>query len=132
MNINENDSLDAQAIKNYLKEKEQIRQVIGAIGGKSNKWEKGLNVIFLLLVGTAFGFGIYHGLEEPGLLSIEIAILLVSLKLAFLMHQTSKVNHFLFWMLSSIEWRISSIEKNIIEEEKELRKIAKAQNDLCK
>ena len=44
----------------------------------------------------------------------------VSLKLAFFLHQSAKVNHFQFWMLSSIEWRLNDLAKKVNAMEKSM------------
>ena len=42
---------------------------------------------------------------------IEVGIGLISLKLILMMHDQAKVNHFILWILSSLEWRINAIHK---------------------
>lgn len=42
---------------------------------------------------------------------VELAIAAVSVKLIFLIHKQSRVNHFQLWILSSIEWQLNEIMK---------------------
>ncbi len=49
----------------------------------------------------------------PQSLSIEIAVLLVSLKIIWMIHKQSKIDHLQFWVLNSIEFQINSISKNV-------------------
>jgi len=35
------------------------------------------------------------------------------LKLVFVLAQNAKVNHFQFWMLSTMEWRLNEMAKNL-------------------
>ncbi|MFC1497854.1 hypothetical protein ACFLS1_05170, partial [Verrucomicrobiota bacterium] len=103
-------------IDHYLHEKERIRKIVGRIGGVPRTTDKIINISFLLLVGISFAASIFiQGLE---FLPIEVAVLLVSLKLIYVVTQNAKLNHSQFWMLSTIEWRLNEMAK-------ELRKIKK-------
>ena len=109
-------------IEQYLHEKEQIRQIVGKIGGKTTGFGKIINEVFLLLVITAFILPFFFEEITPDI-SIEIAILLVSLKLFYFLYQSAKVNHFQFWMLSSIEWRLNEMSKKLSEIERKIKKL---------
>jgi len=120
-NVMTDESIESELrteIEHYLKEKEKIRAIIGQIGGKFSKQERLINIIFVVLVLIAFGVAIF--VEDWKAIPFEIAILLVSLKLAFLLSQAAKVNHFQFWMLSSIEWRLNDIGKRVAKVEKQV------------
>ena len=107
-------------IEQYLKEKEHIRKIVGKIGGTSTRVEKLINEMFLILVIAAFALPfIFDKISAE--ISIEIAILLVSLKLFYFLYQSAKVSHFQFWMLSSIEWRLNEIAKKINDVEKKMK-----------
>lgn len=45
--------------------------------------------------------------------SIEIGVLLLSIKLAIFLYNEAKVTHFQFWMLSSLEMRLNNLNKNM-------------------
>lgn len=109
-----------QEIDQYLKEKEQIRAIVGTIGGKNSKSEKLINYTFLTLVIIAFLLPFFFN-DFTHMLSIEVAILLVSLKLVFFLYQSAKVNHFQFWMLSSLEWRLNDVAKKVGKIDKALK-----------
>ena len=49
----------------------------------------------------------------PEMFSLEIAILLVSVKIIWMIHIQTKVEHFQFWILNSIEFRLNDIAKRI-------------------
>ena len=49
----------------------------------------------------------------PTMFSIEIGVLLVSLKIIWMMHKQTKVEHFQFWVLNSIEFRLNDLAKRI-------------------
>lgn len=116
-------------LDDYRKEKEQIRQIIGSIGGTGNaKREKILNFIFVFLLCAIFSsdilrhFGNYKIPYVTSMLSLEIGVLLVSVKIIWMIHKQTKVEHFQFWILNSIEFRLNAISKkinNIGKEKKE-------------
>ncbi len=61
--------------------------------------------------------------------SIEIGVLLVSLKIIWMMHKQTKVEHFQFWILNSIEFRLNDMSKKIEKIRKELKdQIKKTRN----
>jgi len=109
-----------QEIEQYLKEKEQIRAIVGSIGGKTSKSEKMINYTFLSMVVLAFLLPFFWK-DFTHMISLEVAILLVSLKLVFFLYQSAKVNHFQFWMLSSLEWRLNDVSKKVGKIEKSLK-----------
>jgi len=115
-----------QELEDYRKEKEQIRQVIGSIGGAGyNKREKILNFIFVFLLCTIFTSDLlrhFGGFKIPyvtSMLSLEIGVLLVSVKIIWMIHKQTKVEHFQFWILNSIEFRLNAISKKLTNMKKE-------------
>ena len=109
-----------EELEDYRKEKEQIRQVIGAIGGAGNdKREKILNFIFVFLLCTIFTSDLLRHFGEfkipyiTSMLSLEIGVLLVSVKIIWMIHKQTKVEHFQFWILNSIEFRLNAISKKL-------------------
>ncbi len=114
--------MDDEEIREFLREKERIRKVVGKIGGKPTRGERTANVLFMLFVIAAFVVAvIYEGF--PRLVSIEVGILLVSLKIAYFLNNEAKINHFEFWVLSSLEWRMNSLVKRVDNIEKLLNEI---------
>lgn len=112
--------MDEQDIREFLKERDRIREVVGRIGGKPTKGEKAANIIFVILVICAFIAALlFEGF--PRLISIEIGILFVSLKIAYFLSNEAKVNHFEFWILSSLEWRLNDVIKRMDRMEKMLK-----------
>ncbi|MCK4665310.1 hypothetical protein KAU33_01080 [Candidatus Dependentiae bacterium] len=81
-------------MKIFLKEKERIRKLIGAL--------------------------LLHGVKR--LISIEVGVLLISLKLIYFLHNEAKVNHFQFWILSTLEWKIGELDTKLKRIEKLLKK----------
>lgn len=113
------ESLRAE-LEDYRKEKEQIRQIIGAIGGSGDRQkEKILNITFVILLCAIFTADLlrhFGKIEIPyvtSLLSIEIGVLLVSVKIIWMIHKQTKIEHFQFWILNSIEFRLNAIAKKL-------------------
>ncbi|MDA3870799.1 MAG: hypothetical protein PF551_00425 [Candidatus Marinimicrobia bacterium] len=115
---NENDQLKEE-LKEFKEEKEKIRKLVGEIGGKNTvKRDKTISAIFIVAIILLFIVDILRHLLHidiplPPLFSIEIGILLVSMKIIWMIHQQSKVNHFEFWILNSIEYRLNDISNRL-------------------
>jgi hypothetical protein len=117
-----------QELEHYRTEKDRIRKVIGQIGGVTSKrQDRTINVVFLVVVVGLFIFDIIRELTGfalptvPRFLSFELALLLVSLKIIWMIHRQSKVDHFQFWVLNSIEFQINVMSKRIKELEEKIR-----------
>jgi len=95
------------------REREEIRQRIGAIGGKSRRLlDRLINVVFLAVVIALFVLEVGFGLVPP-LMSLEIAVLLVSVKVIIVMTSIQRVSHYEFWILNTIDFRISQMETSL-------------------
>ncbi len=109
-------------LDDFRREQERIRRLIGRIGGvRQPQREKAINVIFALLVCTLFFVGVLRDVLHiewplPPMLSVEVGIMLVSLKIIWMIHQQTRVAHFQFWILNSIEFRLAEIAKHIESE----------------
>ena len=117
-----------QELEHYRTEKDRIRKVIGQIGGATSKrQDRAINIVFLVVVVSLFIFDIIRELTGfalptiPRFLSFELALLLVSLKIIWMIHRQSKVDHFQFWVLNSIEFQINVMSKRIKELEEKIR-----------
>ena len=115
---NENDQLKEE-LKKFKEEKGKIRNLVGEIGGKNTvKRDKTISAIFIVAIILLFIVDILRHLLHieiplPPLFSIEIGILLVSMKIIWMIHQQSKVSHFEFWILNSIEYRLNDISNRL-------------------
>jgi hypothetical protein len=119
-----------QELEHYRNEKDRIRKVIGQIGGASSKrQDRTMNIIFLVVV---LGLFVFDTIREftgfgmptvPRFFSMELVLLLVSLKIIWMIHRQTKVDHFQFWVLNSIEFQINMMSKRLRElEERTLGK----------
>lgn len=99
-------------IERFKKEKEAVRGIVGRIGGVPTFNTTVFNVIFaIVIVGCLAVSLVWGGVIQLGM--IELAVTAVSLKIMFLIHKQSRVNHFQLWILSSLEWRLDQMMKEI-------------------
>ncbi len=110
-----------EEIAHFIREKERIREIIGRIGGKPTIGVRIVNiVIFILVIGCFIMSLVLHG--KFVIFSIELGVLLLSIKLALFLNNQAKMNHFQFWILSSLEWRLNEIYKILKERERSNKK----------
>jgi hypothetical protein len=109
-----------EELEHYKSEKERVRKILGQVGGKSSKKkDTAVNILFLTLVIGLFSFDIIREVFDLSFfgitpfISIEIAILLISIKIIWMINRQQKVDHFQFWILNSIEFQINLISKRI-------------------
>jgi len=113
-------------IREFKEEKDKIRRLVGQIGGADAlRHHKLINVLFIVSIVALFGIDLLlHilGIRTllPPLFLIELGVLLVSVKIIWMIHSQTKVAHFQFWILNSIEFRLNDLSKRI-------RKMAKWQ-----
>ncbi|MBU4444733.1 hypothetical protein KJ656_06590 [bacterium] len=125
MNIEENVSLE-QDLEQFRSEKEKIHNLVGQIGGKGSvKQDRIINLVFFSVIILLFIFDILRHLFSisvplPPLFFIEIGILVVSLKIIWMIYKQTKVEHFQFWILNSIEFRLNSVSKQLNDIEEKL------------
>ncbi|MHC4986237.1 MAG: hypothetical protein ACYTFO_08800 [Planctomycetota bacterium] len=123
--------LDAKALQeeldHYHAEREKIRALIGQIGGAvGTRTDRLFNVIFIVLVLGLFVLDIFRhvGFEAwPEGISLELAVLLVSAKIIWMIHRQAKVEHFQFWILNSIEFRLNELMRRFTAIEEVLTKV---------
>ena len=115
-----------EELEQFRKEKERIRHLVGQIGGKhSLKQDQYMNIGFIIAIVVLFLLDIlrhvFHiNVPLPQMFSIELAVLLVSIKIIWMIHKGTKVEHFQFWVLNSIEFRLNDLSKHIRAIEKKL------------
>ena len=97
-----------QALENFEQEKERVRAIIGSIGGVPKFRTKLTNILFIAVIIAAGGVSIIAD-EKLRLLMIELTTVMLSLKIIYMIHIQTRVNHFKFWILSAIEWRINEM-----------------------
>ena len=108
---NEIDDLKKE-LENFQREKERVRAIIGKVGGMPEFGVKLMNIIFVAVLVVSVAISVIGG-DGLRLLMIELATVTLSLKIIYLIHSQMKINHFKFWILSSIEWRLMEMKKDI-------------------
>ena len=116
-----------EELKKFQAEKEKIRAIMGQVGGKhSAKRDHIITGIFIALITILFildlGHHIFHWhIPFPPLFSIAVGVLLVSVKIIMMIHKMTKVDHFQFWILNSIEFRVDQVNSRLRKIEKQLK-----------
>jgi hypothetical protein len=103
----------AADVDDFMKDSKRIRRVLEEIGqtkaGPLGTW---INILFslavIVLIAARFVFG-----WLDNILSLELGVLLVSVKIIWMMRMQERYNHFLFWMLHSMEFRLNLILKKV-------------------
>lgn len=87
------------------------------------RFARRVNIIFLIIVISLFLFDVLRELLHLQIsgyssnLAIELALLLVSVKIIWMINKQSKIDHFQFWVLNSIEFQINNMAKRMRENE---------------
>ena len=109
-----------QELERYRSEKDRIRRVLGQIGGVSSLGrDRLINILFLTVVVLLFVFDLVREFLHLGLggfphfLSTQLALFLISLKIVWMIHRQTRVDHFQFWILHSIEFQINLIAQRL-------------------
>jgi Flp pilus assembly protein TadB len=96
-----------EELEEFNRERDRIRRTIGSIGGqKYSRRDNWINAVFLTVILTFFVLEITTKFLPP-LISLEISVLLVSIKIVWMIHSRHRYNHFVFWILNSIEYRLN-------------------------
>lgn len=126
MDHRDTESLEHE-LEEFRQEKEKIRLLVGRIGGVgSNRRDRVINVGFIaaiaaLLLVDALRHMLGWSIPLSPIFSIELGVLLVSVKIIWMIHKQSRVEHFQFWILNSIEFRLNDIAKQMKEVEERLK-----------
>ena len=97
----------------FEREREQLKEILGRIGGRSfSKRDNWVNIAFLVVILTLFVLELTTHIM-PMRISLELGVLMVSIKIVFMIHSQQKVNHFQFWILNSIEYRMNQMSKKM-------------------
>lgn len=99
-------------IRSFEKEREKIRGIVGKIGGSPGSMARLVNVVFIGMVLAVFGMSLVWG-GRVRFFMIEVGILLLSVKLIYFLESHMRLNHFQFWILSSLEWRLDQMDKKL-------------------
>ncbi|MCX7786111.1 MAG: hypothetical protein N2442_00265 [Spirochaetes bacterium] len=113
-----------EEIHEFNRERDRIRKVIGEIGGtRYSRRDTIINVAFLTIILLLFVSEVLT-MWLPTFISIEVGILLVSIKIIWMIHAQQKYNHFVFWVLNSIEFRQNDMAMKLRSIEKKLETLS--------
>lgn len=101
-----------QSLENFEQEKERVRLIIGKIGGIPSFHTKLINALFVAVIIAAGAISVFAD-EKLRLLMVELTTVMLSMKIIYMIHIQTRVNHFKFWILSAIEWRINEMMAEI-------------------
>ncbi len=112
----------------FLKDKEEIREIIGKIGGSNNSQYKIISALFFAIVLVLLVTGVFLGEISLTTTLLLIAILGI-FKIIWMLQQSSKSMHFQFWILNSLEIRINGIDCKLKRLEKLLQENTKPEKE---
>jgi len=101
-----------EELEHFQQEKERVRAIIGKIGGVPKFRTKLINAIFITVIAISVLLSIVGG-EKLRILMIEVATITLSAKIIYLIHCQMRINHFEFWILSSLEWRLTELMRHV-------------------
>lgn len=115
-------------LENFNRERERIKAVLGKFGGTADiRKHRIFNYVILGVTLTLFVLEMTTHFM-PHLISLEIGVLLISLKVIMLIHSMAKQNHFEFWMLNSIEFRVNELSKDFRKLKQEIYAMQEHEN----
>ena len=109
-----------EELEDYKNQKKKVENLVNMIGGKKGfKFTLFIDrlliiVLFLILILDLLHYFIGYTIVPP-LLTIEIGILLVSIKVLWIAHKRTQSEHFMFWFLSSLEARVNNTNEELIK-----------------
>ncbi len=111
-----------EELKEFEKEKDRIRQIVGKIGGKNNTQVKRVNALLIgMIIALLFMGGVLGKMSLE--LTMYLAILLGIIKIIWMLYETKKSSHFQFWILNSVEVRINEMAGKLTKIERRLREL---------
>ena len=106
-----------EELHEFQKEKETVRHIVGQLGSGSQKQNKRISVVFLVLIFALLLMGLAFKKTDL-ILTLLVVILVALFKLIWMIYEFQRTNHFQFWILSTLEYKISEIDKRIRKMEK--------------
>lgn len=109
------------------REARDIAPAIASWGGKPTLKSKILTGVFFGAIVTCFTIGIFTtGVFAKS--SLEIGLLLLSLKIGYFIYNEARINHYEFWVLQSIESRLNTLLEEVRENRDALQKTMRMAN----
>lgn len=101
----------SEELQEYQKDQEEIRKIIGSIGGQRDNQYRIISILFIVIIAVILCAGIIFKKISPTT-TILVAILLSIVKIIWMQLEAQKSMHFQFWILNSLETRINDIYSN--------------------
>lgn len=99
----------AREMEAFEHDRTMLKKMLAGIGGKAfSRVDTIMNILFLTIVVGLFVLSVTLHVV-PFQVSIEVGVLLVSLKIAWMIHFQQKHQHFQFWVLNTIEFRLNEV-----------------------
>ncbi|MCD6459987.1 hypothetical protein J7L67_04895 [bacterium] len=109
MDINSTDAKFENTVDEELK---YFAPSLKSFGFASTKKQTVVNSLVFTFVLFSFTLAVfYKGFLRA--LSLEFGLFLLSLKLAYFMHNIIKFNHYQFWILNALEMHMLNIKKDV-------------------
>lgn len=100
-------------IRRYAQERAELNRMLDRTKALGNKrLHRAVNLILFTAVIALFCLQVTFRSFE-GFVSLEIGILLVSIKLILMIDSAARFNHFQFWILHSIEQRVNRMTERL-------------------
>ncbi len=93
-------------------ELKQFAPKMRTFGFASTRKQNIINFIIFSLVTVSFTVAVFFK-GYPQTVALEIGLLLLSIKLAYFMHNIIKFNHYMFWSLHALELHLLNIGKEV-------------------
>lgn len=102
-----------QQLEEYKEEKERVRKLVGQIGGKKgSKLHMLFNQIFVLSIILVFILsGIFQKISYST--GMELILVFFGVKIMWMIYEQHKINHFQFWMLTTLELKSNEMDKKL-------------------
>lgn len=102
-----------QQLEEYKEEKERVRKLVGQIGGKKgSKLHLLFNQIFILSIILVFVMsGVFQKISYS--IGMELILVFTCAKIMWMIHEQHKINHFQFWMLTTLELKSNEMDKKL-------------------
>lgn len=103
-----------EELESYRNQRKELDAIVRQIGGKgSAKRTRILNVLFIVALTVLFSLDVLRHFVEftyiPENLSLQVGVVMISLKIIWFAHKRNQVEHFQFWIMNSLEMRINMI-----------------------
>ncbi|MBD3373299.1 MAG: hypothetical protein GF403_11365 [Candidatus Coatesbacteria bacterium] len=101
----------------------------GSIATGRKPWEKIVTAIWVVLTLSAFAWSMF-GEGRLAEMSLEIGIVLLSMKIAWSLYQEARVNHYMFWILQTMDFKISDLSCDLRRQRRTIKQLEKTVADL--